>query len=223
MKKISKTGLNKAISITAATFLLLCLNTNAQNLLVDSTFDTSASVASWTGLATGFAETDPTYGDTNFFRYDDTRITTDEWLGDNLFANVSQVVSGFTGDQSYDVTVAAYYDSALTTGSYDIFAKFVFLDSSDGILSELEASHDNNITSSGSGFITLYDGSLVTPTDTAKINVLFFANENGADNYLKMDALSFTATIPEPGSYAMLAGMLGLGYVMISRRKVASR
>ena len=223
MKKISKTGLNKAISITAATFLLLCLNTNAQNLLVDSTFDTSASVASWTGLATGFAGDDPTHGVTNFFRYDSERITTDEWLGENLFANVGQVVSGFSGNQSYGVTVSAFYETAIGAGSYDIFAKFVFLDSSDVILSELEGSHTNSITAAGLGFITLYDDTFVTPTGTSKINVLFFANENGADSYLQMDALSFTATIPEPGSYAMLAGMLGLGYVMISRRKVASR
>lgn len=215
MKKISIKDLFQVTPIAVASILLSCLNVSAQNLLVDSTFDTNASVASWTGLSDGF---DSDYNVTNFFRFDGDRITTDNWIADNNFSNVSQVVSGFSGGVSYNVTVSAFYNTAMTAGNYDVFAKFVFLDASDNVLSELEASHDNVVSSAGSGFVTLYDDSLLTPTDTAKINVLFFANENGADSILSLDALSFTAAIPEANTYALLAGLSGLCFVMLSRR-----
>ncbi len=199
--------------------MLSALSANAQNLLVDNTFDTNASIASWTGISDGF---DADYNVTNFFRFDFDRITTDPWIADNNFSFVSQDVSGFTGDQSYDSTVSLFYNTTITAGSYDIFAKFVFLDASDISLGEFEATHDNTITSTGAGFITLYDGNFVTPTNTAKISVLFFANEVEADQILQLDAFSFTASaVPEPSAYALLAGILGLGYVMTARRRKA--
>ena len=100
----------------------------------------------------------------------------------------------------------------------------MFLDGSDNSLGELEASHDNIISAAGSGFITLFDSDFTTPENTAKINILFFANENGANNILSLDALSFTtATVPEPKAYAMITGLLGLGYVMTARRRSAAK
>ena len=213
--------INKILIVTGAASLLQCLNVNAQNLLVDGNFDSNASVASWTGLSNGF---DADYNATNFFRFDADRITTDHWIDDNNFSNVSQVVTGFSGNQTYNSTVSVFYNTATTTGTYDIFAKFVFLDGSDNSLGELEASHDNIISAAGSGFITLFDSDFTTPENTAKINILFFANENGANNILSLDALSFTtATVPEPKAYAMITGLLGLGYVMTARRRSAAK
>lgn len=215
------TPINKILIATGAASLLLCLNVNAQNLLVDGNFDTNASVANWTGLSDGF---DGDYNTTNFFRLDGDRVTTDQWIGENNFSNVSQVVTGFSGNQSYNSTVSAFYNTTTTTGTYDIFAKFVFLDVSDNSLGELEGSRNNIVSAAGNGFITLFDSNITTPENTAKINMIFFANENGANSYLSLDALSFTAAaVPEPSAYAMIAGLLGLGYVMTARRRSAAK
>lgn len=272
MEKASKAGLNQVASISVAAFLWLCLNAHAQtrpeNLLIQANFDDISSANAWGGLAVDFEDA---YGFTNFFRYDpgmpvvNPTITTDQWLGanrpaplnkstDNVFANVSQIVDYyFVGDQEYHVTVSAWYNTPITTGSYDIFTKFVFYNKSGDNLLEIEPDRMNLINESGSGVISLYDGSFTTPANTTAVQVLFFANEFEADDYLQLDDLVFTAIIPEPSSdttvtsdpnsyiavtpdptshtavipelrsFGMLIGLVALCHGMASRRRTTSR
>lgn len=78
--------MKKIILIPAIAGLLFTASANA-NLLSQSTFDNNTNnVASdaWTGLAPGF---DPPYNNTDFFRFDGDRISTDQWIGPNNYRN----------------------------------------------------------------------------------------------------------------------------------------
>ena len=222
--------MKKIILIPAIAGLLFTASANA-NLLSQSTFDNNTNnVASdaWTGLAPGF---DLPYNDTDFFRFDGDRISTDPWIGTGINANVGQVITmdsdnvSFGGNKTYASTVTAFYNTgAIGVYDYDIFVKFRFLNASNVELGVFEPTHSNLITSNTAGFITLFDDEFTTVAGTEKIDVVFFANQPSVESVdrLSLDALSFTATaVPEPATFSMIAGLLALSSVALRHRASA--
>jgi hypothetical protein len=222
--------MKKIILIPAIAGLLFTASANA-NLLSQSTFDNNTNnVASdaWTGLAPGF---DLPYNDTDFFRFDGDRISTDPWIGTGINANVGQVITmdsdnvSFGGNKTYASTVTAFYNTgAIGLYDYDIFVKFRFLNASNVQLGVFEPTHSNLITANTAGFITLFDDEFTTIAGTEKIDVVFFANQPSVESVdrLSLDALSFTATaVPEPATFSMIAGLLALSSVALRHRASA--
>jgi hypothetical protein len=222
--------MKKIILIPAIAGLLFTASANA-NLLSQSTFDNNTNnVASdaWTGLAPGF---DPPYNNTDFFRFDGDRISTDPWIGTGINANVGQVITmdsdnvSFGGNKTYASTVTAFYNTgAIGLYDYDIFVKFRFLNASNVELGVFEPTHSNLITANTAGFITLFDDEFTTIAGTEKIDVVFFANQPSVESVdrLSLDALSFTATaVPEPATFSMIAGLLALSSVALRHRASA--
>lgn len=222
--------MKKIILIPAIAGLLFTASANA-NLLSQSTFDNNTNnVASdaWTGLAPGF---DPPYNNTDFFRFDGDRISTDQWIGTGINANVGQVIImdsdnvSFGGNKTYASTVTAFYNTgAIGLYDYDIFVKFRFLNASNVQLGVFEPTHSNLITANTAGFITLFDDEFTTIAGTEKIDVVFFANQPSVESVdrLSLDALSFTATaVPEPATFSMIAGLLALSSVALRHRASA--
>jgi hypothetical protein len=222
--------MKKIILIPAIAGLLFTASANA-NLLSQSTFDNNTNnVASdaWTGLAPGF---DLPYNDTDFFRFDGDRISTDPWIGTGINANVGQVITmdsdnvSFGGNKTYASTVTAFYNTgAIGLYDYDIFVKFRFLNASNVELGVFEPTHSNLITANTAGFITLFDDEFTTIAGTEKIDVVFFANQPSVESVdrLSLDALSFTATaVPEPATFSMIAGLLALSSVALRHRASA--
>jgi len=223
--------MKKIILIPAIAGLLFTASANA-NLLSQSTFDNNnlnAASDAWTGLAPGF---DPPYTNTDFFRFDGDRISTDQWLGTGINANVGQVIimdsdnESFGGNKTYASTVTAFYNTGGTEGlyDYDIFVKFRFLNASNVQLGVFEPTHSNLITANTAGFITLFDDEFTTVAGTEKIDVVFFANQPSVISVdrLSLDALSFTATaVPEPATFSMIAGLLALSFVALRHRTSA--
>lgn len=222
--------MKKIILIPAIAGLLFTASANA-NLLSQSTFDNNTNnVASdaWTGLAPGF---DPPYNNTDFFRFDGDRISTDPWIGTGINANVGQVITmdsdnvSFGGNKTYASTVTAFYNTgAIGLYDYDIFVKFRFLNASNVQLGVFEPTHSNLITAKTAGFITLFDDEFTTVAGTEKIDVVFFANQPSVESVdrLSLDALSFTATaVPEPATFSMIAGLLALSSVALRHRASA--
>ena len=222
--------MKKIILIPAIAGLLFTASANA-NLLSQSTFDNNTNnVASdaWTGLAPGF---DPPYNNTDFFRFDGDRISTDPWIGTGINANVGQVITmdsdnvSFGGNKTYASTVTAFYNTgAIGLYDYDIFVKFRFLNASNVQLGVFEPTHSNLITANTAGFITLFDDEFTTVAGTEKIDVVFFANQPSVQSVdrLSLDELSFTATaVPEPATFSMIAGLLALSSVALRHRASA--
>lgn len=222
--------MKKIILIPAIAGLLFTASANA-NLLSQSTFDNNTNnVASdaWTGLAPGF---DPPYNNTDFFRFDGDRISTDQWIGTGINANVGQVIImdsdnvSFGGNKTYASTVTAFYNTgAIGLYDYDIFVKFRFLNASNVQLGVFEPTHSNLITANTAGFITLFDDEFTTVAGTEKIDVVFFANQPSVQSVdrLSLDELSFTATaVPEPATFSMIAGLLALSSVALRHRASA--
>lgn len=62
-------------------------------------------------------------------------------------------------------------------------------------------------------------GGVTTAADLDYYLIQFAKNEDGLAGTTSIDNFSLTAAIPEPSTYALFAGLLGLSYVMVGRRK----
>ncbi|ADE53974.1 PEP-CTERM sorting domain-containing protein [Coraliomargarita akajimensis] len=118
---------------------------------------------------------------------------------------------GVDASWTYTLTFDVFIPTTLTNGSIGS-VDFRFGNSSGD-------NFDSSVSTAGEHTIT-YTGSLgdfATPT-TARPFIFIDSGDGLSENYAYIDNISFTV-VPEPGTYALLAGALALGTVMIRRRR----
>lgn len=130
-------------------------------------------------------------------------FTSSDWGGVGTFTSAAINVSSLSS-----VTISAQFDGLFNTNTE--FANFFYqLDGGSVIdfgVSLEDATYTNEVA-------TLAN---LNVTGSNSLVVGFTYNHNGASDFFNVDSLT---VVPEPGTFALLAGMLGMVYVMLKRRQ----
>ena len=229
--------MKKIILIPAIAGLLFVAGANAQNLLSNGSFEDPSIIG---GESIEFP-----FNVADWDHYPDPNAGSDggfivEGFGDGFAANEGVIKIKFetieiasdafnvTAGQFYDASIFAYDVNLLTSGQivlafvwYDAGGSIIGggIDFSDSVINIAGNSSDNNIW-----FKHSRPGSVEAPSGAQSAS-LFIKTQSltsgggVGQNAIFLDSASVTAVpVPEPSTYAMIAGFLAFGFVAVRRR-----
>lgn len=223
--------MKKIILVSTLTGLLFAASANAQDLLVNGDFTNDInSWAVFNGSGTNAEYNSSITDQSGSGGYLRLYAPAADYTSTNVFFGVTQIVNT-TINQSDQLTLDFSFtsegfgvDSTGWSNSTSIDFKIVYYDAIDGTGNIIETDI-LNIDSTDITNTTFWESSslnsILNSTTTAlsvKVEVAGIANGLTTDNtFMAVDSLTLTA-VPEPSTYAMIAGFLAFGFVALRRR-----
>lgn len=207
--------MKKTILIPVIAGLLLAASANGQNLITNGGFDTNTD---W------FFSGESRY-DTDKGTYDWKTTTTpaDSATNPGLFAYTS-TISVTDGQQYLLEGDFSFIDNTFNTGEVRLYWEVDFLGSGTDIGGTAALAGTILLTDNDDSFgLTGLTGLNFTANDTEinevklRVDVITEATSAATTSYIIYDNVSLTA-VPEPSTYAMIAGFLAFGFVAVRRR-----
>ncbi len=208
--------------VAAAAFLASAGIANAANLVTNGDFE-----AGNTGFTSGYAYTAPGAG--NLYPEATYTVDTDPTNSHNLFSSFGDHTTGtgnfmiVNGSGTQNVSVWSNAASiAVTPGksySFTAWISSVYPDSPAQLQFTVGGVDLGTFTAPGTTGMWQQVGGIFTAGPTDTLVTLSIINQNTAlgGNDFGIDDISFSAAVPEPGTWAML--MLGFGLVGVSARR----
>jgi hypothetical protein len=202
-------GSAQAAVVTANTRSATAFTVSSTDLLQTSLGNMNDSSLNWTNYQGNLTELNDGVSTTGAADYLFVTVGTLDFNFD-LTANTAgyeiNQIDTFTGNSGYNRVVQNYTVSYATVAAPTTFIDIATFD---------EAMNYSLYEAKGS--IT-EDSTGILASNVATIRYVFPLQSVNGVQYKEIDIIGF-ASIPEPGTYALIAGMLGLSYVMVRRRR----
>jgi len=206
-----------AASAQAAEMAEYTFDSNSASPAYLNGFDTYVAADNWS--TAGTASIGGITASQNIANTRSTNTPTTPTFGASDYHQFSFTAQGLSAGESLDVT-SITGDYAQSFSMNGLLGLYVDLDDGNGynkLGSDIAADADKLFDS----FTITTAGMQLANGDTAEFRFYFGDNQSGAGRYHKLDNVTINGavTVPEPGTYALLAGCFALTAVMVRRRQ----